>query len=79
MKHRWRLNEDGEVDMFASEEGFHNGPFCEECWEAPCEHCAPGWADLDDCTGRFVPDVPRLAPVAPSVRTPAPDLRSPRR
>lgn len=40
--HNWRKNEDGSVDWLAmnTDEDFHNGPVCEDCYEMPCEHCS---------------------------------------
>lgn len=48
--HQWKLTPEGNVDTFAIEwkepEGFirHNGPACEVCGLAFCEHCHDWWA-----------------------------------
>lgn len=38
--HVW-YRDDGLVDMFRVESGFHNGPECARCHESFCEHCEP--------------------------------------
>lgn len=47
-KHDWELDEDGEIDIFAMENGFHNGPRCRRCYHSPCVHCTPNW-DEGEC------------------------------
>ena len=37
--HDWKLDDDGEVDVFAFYEGYHNGPVCLRCGETFCKHC----------------------------------------
>jgi len=41
-KHLWKREENGNIDIFAFEVGFHNGPECEVCGESFCHHCEPG-------------------------------------
>lgn len=49
MKHRWQLNEWGEVDMFALDVDIHNGPRCTRCGEGFCHHC---WDPFgEECPG----------------------------
>lgn len=45
-QHDWELDEDGEIDMFALDFDFHNGPRCRRCHHSFCMHCYPDWADL---------------------------------
>lgn len=52
--HSWCLNDMGEIDLFAYESGFHNGPICEVCEFDFCEHCEKhrpksGWDN--ECDG----------------------------
>lgn len=47
-KHDWMLDEDGKIDMWASESGFHNGPMCKRCYHSVCVHCDPDWNE-DEC------------------------------
>lgn len=48
--HTWKLDEYGEVNVFALEEGFHNGPVCTVCGDGFCHHCNPdGWSA--ECEG----------------------------
>lgn len=37
--HNWRRNKKGEIDFWAFESGFCNGPRCERCHAYFCEHC----------------------------------------
>lgn len=53
LKHQWRLDSGGEVDIWRYEADYHNGPQCVICDDMVCIHCKPGWADLDDCPGRY--------------------------
>ena len=48
-KHKWRKNENGEIDDFAFDYDYHNGVVCEICGEAVCVHCNPDWEKLEDC------------------------------
>lgn len=41
-EHMWQMF-DGEIDITAYCEGYHNGPVCEICGEHPCIHCHPDW------------------------------------
>lgn len=44
-RHAWAKNSDGEIDHFAFECGYCNGPRCTRCSTSFCEHCSPdGWA-----------------------------------
>ena len=52
-KHRWRTKDNGEVDEFAWDREFHNGPVCTICGSAPCVHCRPGWEDDEGCDEHF--------------------------
>lgn len=54
MKHKWKKDHNGEIDMWAWELGFHNGPVCEVCGRTVCENCAPDWMNLDDCPGPHI-------------------------
>lgn len=49
MKHNWEKNEDGTVNEFAWESGYHNGVFCVDCGKSVCVCCHPDYMDLDDC------------------------------
>lgn len=49
-KHVWRRKENGDIDTWAWEVDYHNGPVCELCYSSPCEHCNPDWMELDDCS-----------------------------
>lgn len=37
--HILALNEDGTVDVFRLDVGYHNGPECLLCGESWCQHC----------------------------------------
>lgn len=53
-KHKWETNGNGEVDEFAWDREFHNGPVCMICGFTPCVHCRPGWEDDEGCKEHFV-------------------------
>lgn len=38
-KHLWYRDKAGEIDEWRLDYGFHNGPECQICGEAFCEHC----------------------------------------
>lgn len=43
-EHDWYRNEDGEIDEFAFDADYHNGPMCKRCYYSFCVHCDPnGW------------------------------------
>jgi hypothetical protein len=50
MKHTWRLNSDGDIDIWALDIDYHNGPVCIVCEEYYCHHCRPDCFELD-CAG----------------------------
>ena len=50
MKHNWVKDEDGNIDEWAWERGFHNGVYCIECAQMFCVHCKPDY-DEDECKG----------------------------
>ena len=52
MKHKWKLDKDGNVNEWVWEEGFHNGVICERCGKSVCVNCTPNYMDLDDCVDR---------------------------
>ena len=47
-KHDWIRDEDGEIDMWVMDVGFHNGPGCKRCGASFCEHCDPDY-DEEEC------------------------------
>lgn len=47
-KHQWAETEWGSVDIFAYDEGFHNGPRCELCGRTGCRHCDRAMED-EEC------------------------------
>lgn len=52
MKHKWILDEYGNIDKWQFEYGdIHNGPKCELCGFTFCMHCNPEYMDSDDCPG----------------------------
>lgn len=48
-EHIWRMD-DGEIDEWAWESGFHNGAICEVCGYRPCVHCEPNYKTTE-CRG----------------------------
>lgn len=41
--HKWATNENGEIDEWAWESGFHNGVVCTNCGEQVCVLCNPDY------------------------------------
>jgi hypothetical protein len=39
--HKLIRDDDGYIDIFVLDEGYHNGPGCELCGESWCHHCEP--------------------------------------
>lgn len=48
--HVLKKDDDGEVDNFAYDYGFHNGPVCELCGEMWCEHCHEEGSEIEPCS-----------------------------
>ena len=42
-EHLWQRDDDGEIDVWAFESGYHNGPYCTRCHHTECEHCNEDW------------------------------------
>ena len=41
--HAFRTNENGRVDIWASDYDIHNGPVCVVCDDGFCVHCDSNW------------------------------------
>lgn len=52
-KHLWYRDKAGEIDEWRLDIGFHNGPECQICGEAFCEHCHKDWADKECSIGHY--------------------------
>ena len=48
MKHNWERDENGNINEWAWEAGFHNGVFCVDCGKSVCVHCNPDYMEFDD-------------------------------
>ena len=59
------LDEDGKIDWFVCDGGYHNGPGCSVCLKSWCEHCTQDPDTIGECEGapEVTPD-PRDALVA---------------
>lgn len=42
-EHLWRRNKNGEIDLWAFEAGYCNGPMCTRCYHVECENCNDDW------------------------------------
>lgn len=42
-EHLWRRDESGNIDVWAFEEGYCNGPVCTRCHHSECVHCNEDW------------------------------------
>jgi hypothetical protein len=53
-KHLWKKDDDGEIDKWAWDYEFHNGPSCEICHATPCEHCEPDYDEKQNCREHYM-------------------------
>lgn len=53
-KHLWKKDDDGEVDEWAWESGFHNGVHCNICYKSICVHCEPDYDEKQDCREHYM-------------------------
>lgn len=53
-RHMWHRNKNGEIDEWAMEYEFHNGPVCEVCGCSICVHCSPDWENEECKIGYFI-------------------------
>lgn len=51
-EHDWEKDRYGDINMFALDFDYHNGPHCEVCGKSYCEHCEPDWATTE-CVPHF--------------------------
>lgn len=42
-EHLWKRDKNGEIDVWAFEYEYHNGPVCTRCYHSECEHCNEDW------------------------------------
>lgn len=49
-KHKWKLDENGEIDTFAWNFEYHNGVECVICGERKCVHCGQDYETDEICT-----------------------------
>lgn len=47
--HMPRVDSDGDIDMFAMDREYHNGPGCETCGEMWYHHCTDP-SEIEPCT-----------------------------
>lgn len=52
-KHLWYKNENGGIDMWRLDIGFHNGPECQVCHASFCQHCTPNFDDEECDVGHY--------------------------
>ena len=52
-EHDWKTNEKGELDDFAWDQEYCNGPMCKRCYYAFCIHCEPNGWDKKPCIVDF--------------------------
>ena len=53
-QHLWQLDSEGEIDLWAWEAGFHNGPQCIRCGKGFCVNCEPNWKDTKCIVNHFI-------------------------
>lgn len=47
--HDWILNDDGSIDLSASDDYDHTGPMCSRCYYSFCDSCDPDGYDKQPC------------------------------
>ena len=52
-RHLWYKGENGNIDEWRVDNGFHNGPECQICHTAFCEHCTPDWSTTECEIGHY--------------------------
>nr|UWG15763.1 MAG: hypothetical protein [Bacteriophage sp.] len=52
-RHLWYKDENGNIDEWRVDNGFHNGPECQICHAAFCEHCTPDWSTTECEIGHY--------------------------
>lgn len=52
-RHLWYKDENGNIDEWRVDNGFHNGPECQICHTAFCEHCTPDWSTTECEIGSY--------------------------
>lgn len=52
-RHLWYKDENGNIDEWRVDNGFHNGPEFQICHTAFCEHCTPDWSTTECEIGHY--------------------------
>lgn len=52
-RHLWYKDKNGNIDEWRVDNGFHNGPECQICHTAFCEHCTPDWSTTECEIGHY--------------------------
>lgn len=52
-RHLWYKDENGNIDEWRVDNGLHNGPECQICHTAFCEHCTPDWSTTECEIGHY--------------------------
>lgn len=52
-RHLWYKDENGNIDEWRVDNGFHNGPECQIRHTAFCEHCTPDWSTTECEIGHY--------------------------
>ena len=58
--HKWKCYEDGRIDLFVTDKGFHNGPGCTVCGFTFCHHCNPEGIDTECGASSIAPSNAKL-------------------
>ena len=48
-EHDWETDEDGKIDEWVLDYGYHNGPGCKRCGYSFCMHCKPNGWNAEPC------------------------------
>ena len=55
MLHRWRVDENGEIDPCVFQVEIHTYAVCDACGEMLCTICHPDFKEMGNCPGE-IPD-----------------------
>lgn len=69
-EHDWKRDENGVIDEYAYEDGYHHGPSCVRCGARYCYECSSGRSDLCEANPKqYADSLTTLIPVVDAYST----------